>query len=72
MSAFAPPWGAMRPLVVVEAPGGCGKTHQVADHARDIAGGELHSLPAHQTQNRFVFLLRLQTRAAGCRLFNGL
>jgi hypothetical protein len=25
------------PLVVVEAPGGCGKTHQGADYARDIA-----------------------------------
>lgn len=28
------------PLVVVEAPGGCGKTHQGADYARDIAGDE--------------------------------
>jgi hypothetical protein len=25
------------PLVVVEAPGGCGKTHQGADYAREVA-----------------------------------
>lgn len=28
------------PLVVVEAPGGCGKTHQGADYARETASGE--------------------------------
>lgn len=25
------------PLVVVEAPGGCGRTHQGADYAREVA-----------------------------------
>lgn len=33
------------PLVVVEAPGGCGKTHQGADYAREItAAGKSHLL----------------------------
>ena len=33
------------PLVVVEAPAGCGKTHQGADYAREIAGAHRSARP---------------------------
>jgi len=33
------------PLVVVEAPAGCGKTHQGADYAREIAGASSSTRP---------------------------
>ena len=32
------------PLVLVEAPAGCGKTHQGADYARDVAAGQTDRL----------------------------
>ena len=46
-------------LVVVEAPGGCGKTHQGADYAREIADGE--------TKRRLLILTHTN---AACSVFS--
>src|SRR5688572_26747356 len=46
------------PLVVVEAPAGCGKTHQGADYAREIAG--------ERSANRLLILTHTH---AACSVF---
>lgn len=55
------------PLVVVEAPAGCGKTHQGADYARDVAGAGTHRplIVTHTHAACSVFAER--TKAAGSR-----
>jgi DNA helicase-2/ATP-dependent DNA helicase PcrA len=45
------------PLVVIEAPAGCGKTHQGADYARDVAGS---------TESRILILTHTH---AACSVF---
>lgn len=55
------------PLVVVEAPAGCGKTHQGADFARDVAGAGNYRplILTHTHAACSVFAER--TRASGSR-----
>jgi AAA domain len=57
------------PLVVVEAPAGCGKTHQGADYAREIAvaGGSSRVLILTHT-HAACSMFSERTRSAGSRI----
>ena len=54
-------------LVVVEAPGGCGKTHQGADYAHAIAAGSERLLILTHT-NAACSVFAARTVAAGARV----
>jgi hypothetical protein len=56
------------PLVVVEAPGGCGKTHQGADYAHAIAGAGSTRLLILTHTNAACSVFAERTRAAAARV----
>ena len=56
------------PLVLVEAPAGCGKTHQGADYARDVAGDRSNRLLILTHTHAACSVFAERTRGSGSRV----